>query len=374
MKVICNRAALHEALGTVAAVIPTRTTKPVLQCLRMTADQDGLVLIATDLEVGIRYRLTEVEVSQGGEMLVPAAKLAAIVHELTDPTLTLESEEETLHVRGQGSHFRLYGFDVAEYPPVTDMEGPPDLVVDLDTLHRLVQRTSYAVARETTRYAINGVLWRASGKKLQFVATDGRRLAMASGALEGKAQQEVTVIAPAKAMAMIDRLGKNGDEKVAICLTENQMVLASSTVVLVSSLVEGHFPQYENVIPKDCPRRAKLQTDEFLSATRRAALLTDEESKGVTLQFSSEGLVMHSQVPEQGEATIETGVLEYEGDAMEIAFNPQYLIDALKVIDDETVNMELKEPANPAVLKAGSDFLYVIMPVTVRQPTMAKRA
>ena len=367
MKAICNRAALHEALGTVAAVVPTRTTKPVLQCLRLVADDNGLVLVATDLEIGIRYQVGEVEVGEPGEILAPAAKLAAIVHELADPTVSLESDKDMLHVRGQGSHYKLYGFDVGEYPPVSEMQGDEDIRIDLVTLQKLVRRTAYAAARETTRYAINGVLWRVSGDRLELVATDGRRLAVASGRLEGKASSDSVVIVPAKAMGMIDRLGDHGDQQVAIKLTENQMILASSSVVLVCSLVEGHFPQYDSIIPHDCVRRAKFNTADLLSAVRRAALLTNEESKGVRLEFSSDGLVLRSQAPEQGEATIQAGVIEYQGDQMEIAFNPQFLIDMLRVVGEETVGIELKEPTNPVVVKAGTDFLYVVMPVTVRQ-------
>jgi len=367
MKVICNRAALHEALSTVGGVVPTRTTKPVLQCLRLVADENGLVLVATDLEVGIRYQVGEVEIGEPGEILAPAAKLAAIVHELTDPTVSLESDKEMLHVRGQGSHYKLYGFDVGEYPPVSQMEGEGDISIDLGTLHKLVRRTAYAAARETTRYAINGVLWRVSGSKLELVATDGRRLAVASGDLKSKASSECVVIVPAKAMGMIDRLGDHGDQQVAIKLTENQMILASSSVVLVCSLIEGHFPQYESIIPHDCVRRAKFKTVDLLAAVRRAALLTNEESKGVRLAFSSEGLVLHSQAPEQGEATIQADVVEYQGDQIEIAFNPQFLIDMLRVVGDETIGIELKEPTNPVVVKAVTDFLYVVMPVTVRQ-------
>jgi len=362
MKVIVDRNALNEALSATSVVIATRTPKPILQCVRLTAEKDGLILTAYDQEVGLRYRVSEVEVSKPGETLVMAERLAAIVRESSDETLAMEMAEDLLHVRGCDSHFQIYGQNVREFPPVPDFEGEPDFRVNAGELAAAIDRTSFAAARESTRYAINGVQWERKGKKLLLVATDGRRLAFTSVAVE-RGERDGSAIVPLKTVNLIARLKYNPEDAVEVKILPNQILLQASRATVSSVLVEGHFPKYEDVIPRDCDRVAELQTEEFLSAVRRAALLTNEESKGIRLAFSNEGLVLSSRAPEQGEATIKEPV-QYKGAPLEIGFNPVFLMEALKVCG-ESVRFELKESTKPGVMKSEPDFLYVVMPVSL---------
>jgi len=365
MKLICDRHMLAEALAATTAVISTRTPKPILQCVRLTATGDGLMLTAYDQEVGLRYRVAQVEVSKTGETLVSADRLASIVRESSDETLTLESKEDLLHVRGQDSHFQIYGQSVREFPPVPEFEGEADYRIMAGMLASAVERTVFAAAKESTRYAINGVLWMRKGKKLQLIATDGRRLAWTTLAIEKTRGEDgdTQAIVPVKTLNLLTRLRGEADDPVDVKIQPNQILLRTPRATISSVLVEGHFPNYEEVVPRDCTRKAELSTPEFHSGVRRAALLTNEESKGVRLSFTEGGLVLSSRAPQQGEATINVPA-KLEGGAIEIGFNPVYLIDALKACG-ETITIEMKEPTKPGLLRSGPDFLYVVMPVTL---------
>jgi len=364
MYVIVSRSALVEVLGAAAGVIASRTIKDILKCVRLTTVEGGLLLSATDLEVGMRGAIRQVEVKTPGEVLVPADKLMQIARESVEDTFTLEGDSEKCHIRGQDSHFEIYTQDPKEFPPVPDLEGEVEIEIEAEILHGLIERTVSAVAKENTRYAINGVLWEKHGKRLNLVATDGRRLAWARGALVQASGDDKQRIIPVKTMSVLRRVIDNVKGRVAIQFTDNQVLVRGGDYVVSSALVEGHFPQYRDVIPKDVDRKIELNTEVLLSGVRRAALLTNEQSKGVRLRFAEGKLVLSSRAPEQGEATI-TIPVDYDGEPLEIGFNPVFVADALHVAGQPTVTIELKDASHPGVLRAGPDFLYVVMPVSL---------
>ena len=233
---------------------------------------------------------------------------------------------------------------------------------------KAVFQTLFAAAKESSRYAFNGVLLNAKNKKIHMVATDGRRLAQANGDLLNSTKIDkdgVKAIIPAKALQLIDKLIDDPEEAVGFQITETQVIVHTSNATLTSSLVEGQFPPYEDVVPKDTDKKMIASTADFLSAIRRASLLTTEESKGVRLHFSKKGLILTSRSPESGEATI-TFPCKFEGADVEIGFNPQFLVDALRVVDNDEISLELTAANRPGLLKGGPNFQYVIMPVNLQ--------
>ncbi len=367
MKVICNRGALLEALMVAGNVVAARTPKPVLLCVKLTAGDDRLTIAATDLEVAIRYSDSQVQIEQAGEALVSADKLRDIVRESVDDTLSIEVTGDDAHIRGQDAHFKIFTQKPSEFPPIPDYEGEADVEIAGGLLKQLIGQTLFAAARESTRYAFNGVLVVAKGKKVNFVSTDGRRLAQAKGDLisDKLGKEGGRAIVPTKALNLIDKLVDDPEETVAIKLKENQIILHTPSATLTSNLVEGQFPPYDDVIPKDTDKKMTASTADFLSAIRRAALLTTEESKGVRMAFSKKGLVLTSRSPESGEATINFPC-KYEGADVEIGFNPNFLTEALRVVDSDEISLELTAPNRPGLLKGGPNFLYVIMPVNLQ--------
>jgi len=363
MKVIAQTAALQEALALIGSIVATRTPKPVLQCVKLIAANKTLTLLATDLEAGCRYQITAVEVQKEGEALVPAERLGGIVRESSDEaSLTIETEKEACVIRGAAGRFKIFGYDPGEFPAVAEFGDHADFQVSAETLSKMISKTLFATAKAHSHYAISGVLWEATGKKLQLVATDGHRLAQARGGLPKTAAREVTAIVPAKLMNLLQRVAGDGEETLEVKVEENQILLRTARAVLVSQLVQGNFPKYADVIPKECNRKAKIKTAEFEHRIRQAALLTDEESRGVRLNFSADQVTLSSRAPEAGEAEV-TCPITLEGEAVDMAFNPAFLTDCLRVVDTEDISFEMNASNKPAVIKSGSDFLYVIMPV-----------
>lgn len=362
MKVIAQTAALQEALTLAGSIVQARSPKPVLQCVKLIATEDALTLLATDLEVGCRYRVTAVQVEQQGEALLPAERLNGIARESAgDDSLTIEMEKEACHVRGAGSHFKIYGYDPAEYPAVAEFADGGSFRVAAPVLSEMITKTLFATAKTHSHYAFSGVLWETSGKKLQLVATDGHRLAQAKGSI-AKAAEDLSAIVPGKLVSLLLRVAGGADDKLDVKIEENQILVRTPQAVLVSSLVQGNFPKYADVIPKDCTAKATVATQQFEHRVRQAALLTNDESRTVKLSFQADQMTLTSRAPEAGEAEV-TCPIEYDGDPLEIGFNPAFLLDALRVIDADSITIELTAANRPAVIKAGGNFLYVLMPV-----------
>ena len=390
MKVICDRAALTDAANLAASVAPTRTPKPQLSCVHLTASKTGdggagtLTLAATDADISVRLSTSDVEVQDEGETLVTAQKLQQIVGAQDDSTLTIDAAAEQTVIRGSGARYTVYGYPAKDFPQIPAFpkagQAQDAFEVTPKELHNLISRTIFSTARENSRYAINGVLLKRDGKKVEMVATDGRRLAMARGSVtvDDDASAGGQCIVPTKALNLVNKLLQNAGEIVRVAITDNQIMFAfdetkgdepGSGTVLASNLVEGTFPPYEDVIPRDQDKKATLDVPTLSSAVRRAALLTNEESRGVRMTFSGDDgphLKLASRAPEMGEAEINVELKGFDGDEIEIGFNPQFITDALKVVEDDTVTIELKSSNKPGLLKAGPDFLYVVMPVNLQ--------
>jgi DNA polymerase-3 subunit beta len=370
MRAILPRQEFQDVLSAVATLAGGRTTRPILGCVKLIAADNRLEVSATDGEAGLRLGVSALSVEQPGELVVPADRLLPIVREMNDVEVSVASDERYCVIRGEGSEFRIFVMDPADFPPLPEFEGEPDLTMSLGELRRLVMLTLYAAARETSRYAINGVLWEKQGKRLFVVATDGRRLARAGGSVLGSSSADFEVVVPAKAMSVFERVftagGRDGDSKVDVRVMPNQLLLRAGDRVLSTVLVEGNFPKYEDVIPKEHTKCARVERELLFGAVKRAALLTTEESRAVKLSFEKDSLVITSQAPEQGDARVEIPI-SYEGDPLTIGFNPAFLNDALRVLPFEEVSLHLHESFRPGVLcgEDKSQFLYVVMPVSL---------
>ena len=388
MKVICERAALLEAVNQVSGVVASRSPRPQLTCIKLSATKSDngaeLTLSGTDAEIALTVRIGRVDVAQEGSALIPADKLRQIISaEDNESTLTLETTGETTKIKGEDALFSLHGFDPADFPALADYKSLAEgstaapaakslFSTAAGVIDSLIARTLFAAARENSRYAINGVLMVRDGKKLEMVATDGRRLAKSAVSISGGGEGSQCII-PSKALSMIQKLSADVDEPVHIAITDSQAVFAfgdeptDSRAVLTTNLVEGTFPPYEDVIPRDLDIKVTFNRDTLASAVKRAALLTNEESRGVRLAFTGEdkSLELSSRAPEMGEANITVDLASYDGNDIEIGFNPSFITDALKVIHDPEIMIELKAPNKPGLFKAGNDFLYVVMPVNL---------
>lgn len=368
MKAILPRQEFSDALSAIGGLTSQRSPKPILSCVKITASDESVEVVATDGEVALRLSLAALSVKRPGTVVAPADRLAAIIRELPDAEVALEVSDRYCVIRGHGCEFRIFTAEEADFPPVAEFSNESDMTVDVRALRHMIDLTLYAAARETTRYAINGVLWERHGKKLYLVATDGRRLARAGGAVLEASSGDFEAILPGRALQTFLRVfsGREDGQALQVKVTPNQVLMQTDDRLLSCVLVEGHFPRYQEVIPKEHNKVARIGREEFMSAVRRAALLTTEDSRAVRLAFGGGQLVITSQSAEQGEARVELPI-KYEGEDVKIGFNPVFLNDALKVLNVDEVVIEMLEDSKPGVLTGGdrADFLYVVMPVTL---------
>jgi len=378
MKFTCDREGFQSALGLAALAVAGRSPRPQLTCVHIIATKANGVssvrLEGMDGEISLRLDFARVEVETPGRALIPAAKLSQIVSAQTDPTFTMEAEGAFLHVRGTDAHFKVYGYPPADFPPI-ETPGEAKFSVPADLIMKAVRSTIYATAKEHTRYAINGVLLLREGKTLEAVATDGRRLAIYTrdgSHFAGK----FNVLVPTKALSTLIKLLDQPDEMVHISsdgYDGTQMAMAIGDVnapraVLTTSLIEGAFPPYRDVLPKENDIIITFNVAKFNAAIQKAALLTNEESRGVRFAFKkgSDRVEITSRAPEQGEAEVGCGIESAKGltSDLEIGFNPAFLRDVLRVVDGETVEFHLKAPNKPGLFVSGPQRC-VVMPVAL---------
>jgi len=396
MKVICERQALLAAVNNVASVVPKRTPQAALSCLKLTATKSAgiseLLISGTDGDTSLQISIAQVDVASPGTTVISADKFCQIVQAVDkEPTLTIETDNELCLIRGTTSRFKIFTHPADQFPAIPEFQAAAASARSVfahtaGAFLALVNRTVFATARETSRYAINGVLLKRDGKKLEMVATDGRRLALARATLKIGADKSdsapASCIIPTKALNLFKSVASNPDDAIRVAITDNRIFFAFEDVVdakksgggesrpravLTSTLVEGAFPPYEDVIPKDHDKRVVVTREELATAVREASILTNEESRGVRMAFASKAktLKLTSRAPEMGESEIDVHLSSYEGEDLEISFNPQFIADALKTIDDAEVQIELKASNKPGLMRCGNDFLYVVMPVNL---------
>lgn len=367
MKATCNRQKLLNAFQTAAAIIPARSPKPILQNVKLEVRKDETELLATDLEVGIRCKVFGVESAGPGEAVLPANKIISILRELTDEQITLESDAGTIVFRGERSEFKLPAASPDEFPDVPRFEAEKYHVVPAALLREMIRRTVFATDVESTRYALGGVLFELDEKGIKLIATDGRRLAFMQADAqvhEGHSTQGSTPVVPTKAMSLIERSLQGESTEVSLALVDNSILVRSEGSVISSVLLEGRFPRYQDVFPKATDTKIELVASPFLSVVRQAAIVTSDESRGVDFQFGKGLLTLKTSAADVGQSQIELPIA-YDGENVEITFDPRYLIEFLRVLDPETtVTAELIDHESAAVFRTGDGYSYVVMPLT----------
>lgn len=362
MKILCDRTALQEAVNVVSSVVPVKTTKPILQNLRVRADGDGITLFATDLEMAARVEIDTVKVSKKGTVLLPAKETAALLRELSDPTVTLESSEQRCRLESGGGSFVLLGEDPEQFPDEVEVKSGKRLEIASGRMARMIQETVFAAAREETRYAINGVLIDAAAGCVRLVATDGRRLAISYENVDTKA--EFKVVVPLRALATLQRaLVEGSKEPLRLDVGDKQIVFTTGKVQLVSQLLETRFPDYEGVLPKAADTTVEVGRVQLEAALRRAAILCAAELRMVRIEVGEHGLRMTAESSVRGRAdvTVEAVV---KGAGGSINFNPDYILEALRVCQMEQIRLDMSDDSMPAKLTLGESFTYVVMPIS----------
>lgn len=366
MKLTIAKDQLINGLQAVQNIVSTRTTLPILSNVLLKAEGNQLHLTATDLDVSISCAV-EANVSKPGAFTVPAKKLFGIVRELASPEIDMEVDEKNAcAIRAGASYYKINGLPAEEFPPLPQFNEKKKIVLPQEKVKGMLRKVSYAVSTDETRYVLNGIFLSLKDHKVTMVATDGRRLALTDEEVDVPAESQVETIVPTKAINELSRLLAAKGE-LEIRFTENQVAFnlkaeSGFTVLIISKLVEGNYPNYKQVIPSVTGERIPLVREELLQALRRAEIMTSDKSNSVKLSFTRNNLSITANTPEVGEAR-ESLAINYKGKDIAIAFNPAYLMDPLKALDNDEVFIELNDELSPGVIKINGPFLYVIMPM-----------
>jgi DNA polymerase-3 subunit beta len=350
-----------KSIQDVQNAINPKTTLPILSNILIEVEKDSASLTATDLDIGITSTI-QVKPGDGGAITLPAKKFFDIIKELPDGDVSISVKKNNLvHIERPNCIFKIMGLPKDEFPQLPDFKDKDSIVLQRQKLKKMISMTGFAISRDETRYVLNGVLFIIKPTHIRIVATDGRRLAMVDEKTQSPKTQERKVIIPAKTTTELGKL--LGDEgEVKICFGNNQVLFDMGNTRVVSRLIEGEFPNYEQVIPKETKDKVIVPRQAFLAAIKRAALFTNADSLAVKIELLKDKMVISKSAPYIGEAREELAV-DYKGKDLAIGFNPDYLIDVLKNIGEEVVNLEVSDAEKPGVIRIGGEYVYVVLPM-----------
>jgi len=366
MKLTIQKENFLTGLQAVQNIVSSRTTLPILSNVLVRGEEGKVELTATDLDVTVSCTV-EGEIKKAGACTIPVKKLFGIVRELQNSEIELEVDEKNVcKIKAGASFYKLNGISADEFPPLPKFSEKKKIAVPQEKLKGMLRKTSFAVSTDETRYVLNGIFIILKEHKITMVATDGRRLALTDEEVDVNSDSQAEFIVPTKAINELNRLLQaKGDAEIKY--TENQALFNlkgedGTSLVVMTKLVEGNYPNYKQVIPGEATERVGLGREEFLQALRRAEIMTSEKSNSVKLTFSKNNLTITANTPEVGEAR-ESIAINYKGKDLAIAFNPGYLLDPLKALENDEVFLELTDELSPGVVKINGPFLYVIMPM-----------
>ncbi len=366
MNLTISKEQIINGLQAVQNVVSTRTTLPILSNVLLRAEGDRLEFTATDLDVTVACAV-QATVRQSGATTVPVKKLFGIVRELTNLEMELEVDEKhNCSVRSGSSFFKINGLSADEFPPLPKFKDDKKVVLPQETFKGMLKKTSFAMSSDESRYVLNGIFISLKDHKMTMAATDGRRLALVDEELDVAENNQGEFIVPSKTVNELNRLLQDKGE-VEIRYAENQASFTlkdekGSSVLIVTKLIDGNYPNYRQVIPSETKERVALGREEFLHALRRAEIMTSEKSNSVKLSFGMNKLEITANSPEVGEAK-ESLAINYKGPDIAIAFNPKYVIDPLNALVNDEIFIELIDELSPGVVKINGPFLYVVMPM-----------
>jgi DNA polymerase III subunit beta len=330
------------------------------------AEGNRLEFTATDLDVTVKCAV-EATVAKPGSTTIPVKKLFSIARELSVGEIELEVDEKNVtSVRSGSSFYKIHGLAAEEFPPINQFKDDKKVTVAQEKMKAMLKKTSFAISTDEARYVLNGIFISLKEHKMTVVATDGRRLALTDEEVEISEKSQGEFIIPAKAVNELNRLLQDKGEAV-IKYSENQAEFTLQddkgfSVVIITKLIEGNYPNYRQVIPGEAKERISIPREEFLHALKRAEIMTSEKANSVKLTFGKNNLAITANSPEVGEAR-ESMAVNYKGKEMAIAFNPKYMIDPLNALANDEVFIELIDELSPGVLKINGPFLYVVMPM-----------
>ncbi len=374
MRFTITRQNLHNGLAAVSASIPSKTTLPVLSNILFETDEDAVWMSGTDLDVSVRVRVPA-EIAEDGSLTAPGKKLQEITRELPDEPVEVTTRSDQIELACGRSRFKLNGLPAEEFPSLPQVDFDQGVQIDSADFQRLIHHTSFAVSTEESRPILNGVLWELREGSMRMVATNGHRLARMGLETGPGAVTPTDFIVPPAALNQVQRLFKDGDpitvawDQGSEGSKKNHLAFRSESTEVYTRLIEGTYPNYEQVIPKDNDRFATVDKKALESAVRRMAVVASDQTHRIRMTFETDRVHLNVLTPDLGEGADELE-LSFEGETLEIGFNATYLLEVLRYMPTEDVRLTFKAPERAATLEPvvadgddEIDYLALVMPL-----------
>lgn len=368
MKLVCSQADLERAVNIVSKAITPNTTLPVLNNILLKAEGKKLHFAATNLEVAIQYFIPA-DVKNEGSITVPAKLLSSYVGLLRDEKIELSVKEgDTIEITSPSTNTKMKGISANEFPAIPKVEKENTFNVDTEVLETAISQTVFAASTNTSRPVLSGVLFDVSKEELKVVATDSYRLAEKTIKLKEKTDLDIKCIVPAKTVIEFGKiLSRSEDKQVELSVSKNQILFVVGDVRLVSRLIEGKFPPYEKVVPKETKTKLEVLDETLANVVRRVSLFARENNNSIKISATNDGkLTISTDETRIGEEKAELDV-KITGDNNKITLNAQYLLDVLNYIQSDEVILEIDDKLSPAVVRPlkEKDYVYIIMPLKI---------
>lgn len=374
MKIKISKGQIFYGVGVVQNAVSIKSSLPVLMNILLEVNkkeigEKKLRLTATDLETTIKCTIP-VEVDEDGGITLPAKLFSNIIKELPEKEVVMQIESNNnVKIKCEKSVFNIFGLPISEFPVPATSDEKNSFDINANILKEMIRKTKFAISTDETRYTLNGVCFALKENQVKMIATDGHRLAYIKEEIPLSMKEEINIIVPNKVLNELLRLLPEEGEKVKISFSKNFITFnLPDDISITSRLIEGTFPNYEQVIPKETDKQIKVNTQSLLDAVRRASILSDEKSNLIKLKAEKASLIVIGSAPSSGELREEVEI-ELKGSDIEVGFNAKYIIDVLKAIDTEEIIFEMSSPASPVLMKPHSkdakdkNYMCVVMPV-----------
>ena len=368
MRISIERDILLKSLGHIQSVVERRNTIPILSNVKIIADDNGITLTATDLDLEIIEKLEKANTLEGGMITTSAHTLYDIVRKLPEgSSIDISTKEnEKLEFSCGQSNFELSTLPIEDFPEMSASEMICNFMIDSEDLANMIDKSKFAISTEETRYYLNGIFFHAINGELRSVATDGHRLACIKSKLPSGADDIPSIIIPRKTIGEVRKLIEDIEGNVNLFVSDTKIRFEVTNISLTSKLIDGTFPDYERVIPKTNSKIMEVKTKDFSSSIDRVATISSDKSKAVKFVLENNSLTLTVTNPDAGIA-VEKVDVTYESDDLEVGFNARYLLDVASQIDGDTMTFNLEDPGAPALIKdsAHEHTTYVLMPMRV---------
>ena len=368
MKISVERDILLKSLNHIQSVVERRNTIPILSNVKIIANNEGISLTATDLDLEIIEKLDKANTAEEGQITTSAHTLYDIVRKLPEGSLLdiTTKDNEKLELSCGKSNFELSTLPIEDFPEMSSGEMPCNFIIDSEELATMIDKSKFAISTEETRYYLNGIFFHAINNCLRSVATDGHRLACIQADLPKGADDIPSIIIPRKTIGEVRKLIEDIEGNINLFISETKIRFEVTNISLTSKLIDGTFPDYERVIPKTNTKIMTVKTNDFASSIDRVATISSDKSKAVKFAIKDNSLTLTVINPDAGTA-VEKVDVTYEADDLEVGFNARYLLDIASQIDGDTMTFNLEDPGAPALINdsAHDEATYVLMPMRV---------